>query len=304
MRRLADVLLNGFILTFFSEWMFWSGKPPDADLLFGVIPQWLLYSLAAFLMLTAADYFRARNVWAVFLVGALYGWLVEGVIVQTMYDNFPLHLSWTGLAWHALISVIFGWWVLPRLLRAGRGVLACLGFGLALGVWSIGWWWEPTGFTPVEVLWLYNFGFGAPLLLAYMLRDRLHSERFTPNRWIIYAVIGLFVLYFAFITVPTQPLALGVFPPLLLIVLATLWRNRRHETADAPATAAVPLTLRDALPLLLIPLTASVVYTLAAVVGFAPQSNIAVFVLTTPIGFLLFVASILRVWFRRKTNAA
>lgn len=74
MRRLAETLLNGYLLTFFSEWMFWSGKPPDADLWFGVIPQWLLYSLAAFLMLTAADYFRARSVWAVFLVGALYGW--------------------------------------------------------------------------------------------------------------------------------------------------------------------------------------------------------------------------------------
>ncbi|WP_240913615.1 hypothetical protein [Thermococcus sp. JdF3] len=41
-------------------------------------------------------------------MGAVFGWLVEGVVVQTVYTDFPFQLIWTPLAWHALISVLIG----------------------------------------------------------------------------------------------------------------------------------------------------------------------------------------------------
>lgn len=55
-----------------------------------------------------------------FLVGAFFGWLVEGVFAMTLFGAegilFPFTISWTGLAWHAIISVVLGWYVLQQAL--------------------------------------------------------------------------------------------------------------------------------------------------------------------------------------------
>ena len=56
----------------------------------------------------------------VILVGALYGWLVEGVVAATVYGPLPVSLVWTGVAWHGLLTVGVGWWILlPRAVRRG-----------------------------------------------------------------------------------------------------------------------------------------------------------------------------------------
>ena len=110
MRRLVVTLAAGYILVFYSESMFWARYRPGEDSVASYLVTWIVYSLSAFVFLSLVSLLRVRNIWALFLCGALFGWLTEGVIVQTMYDDFPLNISFTGLAWHALISIWVGWY--------------------------------------------------------------------------------------------------------------------------------------------------------------------------------------------------
>jgi hypothetical protein len=111
-QKVLFVLANGYILLFFSEMMFW-GHMALKDL-----PMTLLaYSTIGFVFLTAVTHFRIQDKWGLFLAGALFGWLAEGVLVQTTYEELPLSLSFTGLAWHALLTIWLGWYWLPQSLR-------------------------------------------------------------------------------------------------------------------------------------------------------------------------------------------
>jgi hypothetical protein len=300
--RLAYTFLTAYILTFYSEWMFWSGRPPSETFFVDALPTWAAYAFITFLFLTAVSYFRPQSLWAIFLVGALYGWLLEGVLVQTMYDSFPLQISFTGLSWHALISVVWGWWWLPRRLRASRAVIPCALFGLCLGLWSIGWWSEPdVAQAAPEAIFLYNFSFGLPLVAAYVLWDRFDLADFHPSRVEIAAALILLVLYFVFITVPTQPLALLVLPPLLILVLWALRKNRQRGAAIP--IKAERITFNKALPLLLIPLVASAVYAIAFSVGVAFPGLQIVYAITMPLGFLLLAISFYKVGLRVNSHA-
>src|SRR4051812_31155712 len=104
LKRLLSVLACGYILMFYSEHVFWAHIRPE-DSLLGYVATWLLYSLLAFVFLAIIGHFHVRSVWAVFLAGALFGWLTEGVIIQTTYESLPLSISFTALSWHALLSV-------------------------------------------------------------------------------------------------------------------------------------------------------------------------------------------------------
>lgn len=100
MRSLRSLILSlstGSILLFFSEHLFWARARPG-DSLGNWVQTWLAYSLLAFVFLAAVRHFRIRSLESLFLGGALVGWLGEGVLVQTLYDHFPLQISWTGLA--------------------------------------------------------------------------------------------------------------------------------------------------------------------------------------------------------------
>ncbi len=331
--RIAYTFLTAYILTFYSEWMFWTGRPPSESFYLEAIPTWIAYSFIIFFFITTVSYFRARSFWAIFLCGALYGWLLEGVLVQTMYDALPIQISFTGLSWHALISVMFGWWWLPRRLRESRAIIPCLLFGVALGLWSIGWWLEPdVAVAAPESVTFYNLFFGIPLVPAYIFWSRLSSQivtpshvrssfsspsllaerglggevalnesasknspevrgkSFRPSRLELIIATLLLALYFAFVTVPTQPLALIVLPPLLALILWSLRRNRQREPEISPETT--PITLKQALPLLLIPIMASLVYAGALTIGLTLPSLQILFVISMPLGFLLFAVSV------------
>ena len=107
LRKAAVVLASGYILFFLSERVFWSfWRPGDNPAEFLIT--WLAYSLIGWIYLDLVRRFRVAKFPAVFLCGAVYGWVAEGIVVDTMYGDptnpFPLSLSWTGLAWHALLT--------------------------------------------------------------------------------------------------------------------------------------------------------------------------------------------------------
>jgi hypothetical protein len=294
------VLATGYLLMYYSEHVFWARLRPE-DTVGDWLITWLAYSFAAYAFLAVATLFSVHNVWGLFLAGAVFGWLIEGVIVQTMYQNFPLQVSFTGLAWHALISVWVGWYTIPNILREGKPrkiVLVTLVFGSCYGAWAISWWVEaPAQIASVPAFAAFAFGTTLLLILAMWVEDRAWRADFTPRRWEIIAISTLFLLYFAFVTVPAAPSALAILPPLLLAIFLALRRHRQQ--IQAPGLLAARPGLIQApyfVYLLLIPLTATLVYTLATLLNLRLPTNWLLYLITMPLGAMLFVLSLWKVW--------
>jgi hypothetical protein len=306
LKRFLLALLVGYVFVYFSELLF-GARPLEATTFPGVLGTMLVYACAAWLFLTIATFFRVRSLAALFLAGAIFGWLIEGVFVQTIYGELPISVSLTGLSWHALITVLFGWYLLQWTLRfasawrtLGIAVLA----GAITGAWSLTWWTETGERTPVITFATCVVVATLGLILAYWLISLLRVSAFRPTLAETVIVLLLALAWFALVTVPTQPLALFVLPPLLLIVLLTLYRNRRVETRSSLVVllAAYPVRLANALALLAFPLSATAVYALAFETGFSFSTGAIVYVLTIPAGFLLFIWALISIWRRRRMN--
>ncbi|MGH8324110.1 MAG: hypothetical protein ACRETD_09985 [Steroidobacteraceae bacterium] len=301
LRRLALAILTGYIFVYFSEYAFWA-RPLDEARFPGAVGLLLVYAFAAYVFLALVVTFRARTLAAVFLAGALFGWLDEGLIVQTMYAQLPLSISFTGLAWHALLTVVVGWLAVQRVLRAGRwwrtALVAAL-IGAAYGVWAIWWWIAAPPAVPLLTFALYALGTTFARACAYWLASRPALLRFAPTRGELVVMVLLIALYFVFVSVPQQPLAAVILPPLVLLVLLGLRKNRRAETranALAMLAEAGPLRLRDVLPLLALPAAAIMVYALAGAARVLLPTGVVIYVLTTVLGFLFLAASLLAIW--------
>ncbi len=105
--RLLFALLSTAVVVVFSEKMYWYVTGYDfAMLIVG-------YFLPTYAFLTIVDTFHIKRLAPLFLAAAVFGYLVEGVIVPIIYENGPLSwfsLSYTPLAWHAPLSILFGWY--------------------------------------------------------------------------------------------------------------------------------------------------------------------------------------------------
>ncbi len=299
--RLGLALATGVIFTFYSELAFWA-RPTEGTQIPELWPTILLYAFAAYAFLTTVSVFRVVSADALFLAGAVYGWLIEGVFVQTMYEDFPLNLSWTGLAWHALITVLFGWHALPEALHgssARKPAALAAAAGVVYGLWAVWWWIETPPSTPPMSFAGYAALTTALLGAAHAIGSRLPLATFTPSRLEI-AVLGVVIgAYFIGITLPAQPLAALVLPPLAGAALLTLRRNAQRESrldlvAQSLQRGVIPP--RRLLALALVPVTATAVYALAFTLDLRPSTGMLLYLITTPLGFVLFVRSVFRIW--------
>lgn len=305
-RRLALSLATGVIFVYWSELVFWARPYPGTSLA-EAAPTTAAYSVAAYLFLTIVSAFRARTPAPVFLAGALFGWFVEGVIVQTMVEDLPLSISFTGLAWHASITVLVGWWLIPRWLQGDRRqrrslALLTTAVGAAYGAWAMTWWIEAPPPTPPPAFAFYTLWTTLVLAAAYALASRLQMDAFRPTRleWVVLA--GVVLVYFAFVTVPSAPLSLVVLPPLMALALAGLRRLRRTADEVNPLTPGARPQIGACAVLLLLPLAASAVYSLGWLAGIRFPTGIVVYIVTTPTGFILLAWSLLQA-FGRGTRA-
>ncbi len=301
-KTLLASLATGYIFQFYSEFVFWV-RIRVGDTLLDYVLGWLLYSLLAFVFLTLVQHFRVRSVWALFIGGAVFGWLAEGLIGQTTYQSLPMSISFTGLSWHAILTVWVGWYMVRQALDTS--IIAVLrlavGIGVFYGLWAIWWWTEAGGIaTPPFDFALYAGITTIVVMVAYWLADRT-TPAFKAGRVAKWVVAGLLLLYFCFITVPFAPIALVILPILLGISYVVLRRNQRVETRDSLLIKTSTPPLIRYLPLLAIPITASLIYALAYAQGWQWQTNWVVYIITMPLGFLLFAISALKIW--RTKNA-
>lgn len=306
LRGLGLVLACGFLLMYFSELVFWARLRPD-DSLPNWLSTWAAYSLLAYLFLAAVAHFRVRSLWALFLCGALFGWLAEGVLVRTMYDQFPLQLSWTGLGWHATISVWFGWYFLRNQLSSNRfwkAGLASAGLGLFYGFWGFFWRYEDPA-TPASI---WTFSLFAVLstffaALAYASYNRLARTPFRPPRALTLTVSALFLLFFLLVDVPANPWAALILPPLVGLLLLSLRKNRRDESAPSLTEQVTgPVRFGQYLSLAFVPLTAIPVYAFFSILPWTLPTGWLVYFFSMPGGTILFAVSLYKVWRRKESK--
>lgn len=297
--RLLAILSSGYILFFFSEQFFWARVRPE-DTVGNWLMTWLVYSVMAYVMLATIQRFHVRNGWALFLTGALVGWLAEGLIVQTAYESLPLSLSFTGLAWHAILSVWIGWYGLQKLIRSnqyGKTALISALIGVGWGFWSISWWLEEGEVvTPWGEYATFVLLSSLLLIASYALYTWVSTAPFVPQRRGLLAAALFFAFWFLFNTLPTTPIATLILPLLLLSLYLPLRRHRAEGEGSFVETLVGRGRVLSYLCLLPLPLMAILVYGLALWVNLRLHSNWIVYLICTPLGFILWGLAIFRLW--------
>jgi hypothetical protein len=300
LRRIGLAGSVGYILLFYSERMFWSvWRPEDGPA--SLLATLIVYAIAADISLAAIRWFRVRAASAMFLVGAAFGWLIEGVFAMTLFGAggvvFPITIAWTGLAWHALISVMLGLYALPLALLHSlhRSLLVSASLGIFWGVWSV--WWERQA-APVDWQRFLAHALIATLVLipAYRAMHVLRVGRLGPSRTETALLAIPALSWFALVTVPVQGvLALIVLPVLFGAIFVALRRNRQAEIRPdflAMIDERIPWT-RSAC-LLVMPVLATLVHEAARNSADPPATNVLVLVVTAPLGAIAFIVSLWR----------
>jgi hypothetical protein len=300
--NLAAALATVYILFFFSERLFWTVWWPGSSLV-DVVVTWLAYSAIAYLFLAAVYFFRADDAWSVFLAGAIYGWLVEGGLADTLYGTqpsapLPYSISLTGLSWHALISVLVGWWATGKALAAEQVqplVWICVSIGVFWGVWGMFPRREtPPIVTPVAQFLTHGVVLTLGLIAAWWISWRAGGRSFRPGPIglaVSVLVVGMF--YAAHVSaLGWRPLVL--LPSVLIIALVPLSVHRQQSLLAKGELFPGELHLPRLLVLFAMPLVATLVYAAAAAGGMdrLPWLTDAIYVFTGLAGVVMLVLSI------------
>jgi hypothetical protein len=294
---ILQVLATGYILMFFSEHIFWARIRPD-DTLGGWVLTWLAYSLAAFVLLWSIQISQARSFWPIFLAGAIFGWLLEGVIVQTTYEDLPLSISFTGLAWHALISVCIGWHTMRLAIRKGIWTTTLISalIGLCYGLWAISWWLEPDGgVADFESFALFSGITTSLVIVAYWIEAKAGNRPFQPPKSLVFLVLLVFILVYGIVVIPSVGLPSAVLPVLIGIAAYGLLGYRRMPTSEKMDSIETRQTSpRNLLGLIALPIVAGLVYWLALSLNLHWNTNWVLYLISTPLGLILFILSIVK----------
>lgn len=311
LRRLGLALATGYVFLFFAERMFWSRWRAEADDAGSFLATWIVYSIAGAICLVAIRDFRVRGIFPMFIVGALLGWLIEGVFTMTFFGAdgivFPYTIAWTGLSWHALIVVVAGWYGLQTaLLRSFRlTALMSAALGLFWGGWSIFWDIEsPPGSAALFVA--HAFGATLALIVAFQAFHVLRSSRFTPSRVERGCLAGAVLLYFLGVTVVRfNWLALVTLPPLFGLIYLALRRNASVETrSDFLVAIDRGIPWQRILAVFLMPALASAIHEGCRMTGLSAPTNLVVFAITLPMGAAGFLLSLWMIFRRPPADAS
>jgi hypothetical protein len=235
----------------------------------------------------------------VFLVGALFGWLVEGVLVTTVVKIVPFSFSYTGLAWHALFTVLLGWWWMPRQLTRPllRSVGPIVAVGAGAGAWASFWKFSHRLEIPVFDYALFALVttalYAAGLAVWWAFRTR--SNPGLRGSAAAIAVLGVIAVLHAV----SNPLTL-LGPALVGLALLAIILTAPSGTDDPLLPTAGPAPWRSLWRLVLIPIAATAVF---ALIGSAPVAVVTgwIFVIVTA---LLGAAFFVIAWWRSRRARA
>lgn len=308
LKNILFVLSTGYVFVYFSEHLFWAHVRAD-DSLKNWFSAWMVYSLMAYIFLRLVSYFRVKGIWALFLAGAVFGWLAEGVIVQTAYDMLPLSISFTGLAWHALLTVWIGWYAVQKALLSSNiwsSIKLSSLTGLVYGFWATSWWTEPDGrVSSVLEFSAFTFTTTTLAILAYWMANWSSSTPMKWNRWTTIVISGLFALYFLLIAAPASPIAVIILPILFGL---SYWGLRQNRASEAEGSLLETLNGRAPLKnypgLFGLPVTSVLIYALAMSINLTAHANWILYFIATPLGFIVFAVSLYKLQRQKRAGAA
>lgn len=230
-------LCLGLIAVWGSENLFWT-VPATLPHPWEWLLTWLSYSIAAAAALSAVLYSGLGGWRAAFLGGAILGWGVEGVVVTTMYDAFPVQIVWTGLAWHALITGL-AVFALMRAVAAGgiaRQIAALVLLGLFGAAWGLYWPSERDRMPGLGAAFAYLAGLGLTVVMAQAVLDRIGTLPAPRPALLAIAPALLAAGWLARVVVAHSPVMLA--GPVMAGV--TVWIMRRLGRRDAVLSFAPP----------------------------------------------------------------
>ncbi len=300
-RNLALSLASGYILTFYSEFLFYGqlndpGTPASGA--FDLLLLWGIYSLMAYILMALIRRYRVASLPALLVAGAAYGWMLEGGIVGTVYEELPWSLSFTALAWHMPIDVLFGLYLVPKWLRGKHfafNLRTAALTGLLWGFWAV---W-PAQVIPLRPARFTVFAFITVglLLAAYWLIGRIGLSAFQPRRGGMILVGVSFLGWYLANTAFAIPLSLVLLPLLLGICCWALRRNAAWASRpDILDTLEGRPHLLNVLAWLAFPSVAAVEYAVWAAVGWQPPGNVIGYLVTVPLGVGLFLWALFKIW--------
>ncbi len=282
--------------TFYGRW-----RPDDSllNLVWTVVGYGLVVQIVRFVASRWQVVASGRGAWRrVFLAGALYGWLVEGVLVTTVVDDLPLTIPNTGLSWHALFTVLLGWYWIPRWLEGplARSVLPLVIVGACVGAWASFWKFEEGALQSVPEYALFvgavTAGYAAGLALWWGMRVR--SCPGIPGTVVASALLLALAVGHAL----ERPITL-LGPALVALALVALLTTRPRVPDAALLHSALlptggPAPFAALWRLAIIPAVAVPVFAVITAAPEAIPSGWPFFLISVPLGAALFVIA----WWR------
>ncbi len=274
----ALLYLTSVIVVMGSERVYWYGAGFTASSIFEMAAFYVVPVAAA---LWALALVPARRFHQVVLGGAIFAFVVEGVLTPIIYSDGPLPvLASLFVGWHGMLAFVGMWYLVRRWLLAGRTKLlvgVSTVFGSLWGVWALvaalGDSDLPDGagvvLAPGEFA-LYAFGIGIVFAAAHWLIGFVWPQGWTPSpvsTWIVGIVSTAYFAIAVLPAVPWAPLKLGV---LLGVTIWLMHRGSRDADPTEPTTldrlaGRVPLT--STWPVLLAPIGAAITYAAVWLVG-------------------------------------
>lgn len=290
----ANILAHGFIFFALSERFFWAFWRPGQDTTSSIVVGILSYSLLAYTFLFLVDRFKISGERTLLIAACAYSFLAESVLSGMIYSPQFLLVIAIAIPWHALVTILFGWYFLPRLLMKSlpQIIATLIGLGTLFSYWAVGWFSLPGH----ELLSLENFivhAFATTLLLigGYVLKGYLHSKAVfqysSQEGWVLF-FIGVAIIIFP----PLYPAPLVLSAPVAALafwIFFMLFRTAQSiETIEsaAPTQLSATLPLSRLLLLLVIPITASGIMSLVPIFQWHTKTYLPIAALLT--GFFLY----------------
>ncbi len=277
--KVAFVYVVSIIVAMGSERIYWYWDGFTAGSVLEISLYYMIPVSVALWSLARLPSFRLSQV---ILAGAIYAFIVEGVLTPVIYADGPLpFLAAMFVGWHGMVAFVGLFYLTRHWLLSGRTRLLAIVssvFGSLWGVWAYASAFgdaveisEKTGslLGPLEFA-LYATGVALVLVVGHWLVGFVWPDAWTPSRVGTWVVALLAAAYFAIavlLAVPWAPVKLGV------LLGGTLWMMRKASTADAGTSPTVldhlvgRVPLRSAAPILLMAVTASTTYAVMWLVG-------------------------------------